>query len=59
MNKDKLKNMKSSEQLFKLWKSYQITSPYSINITFASLFDSLEYITKILSEEEQKSNFMM
>lgn len=50
--KEQLNNMKSSEQLIKLWKSYQITAPYSSNISFDSLFDSLEYITNILSKEE-------
>ena len=50
--KEQLNNMKSSEQLIKLWKSYQITAPYSSNISFNSLFDSLEYITNILSKEE-------
>ncbi len=49
--KEQLKNMMSNEQLIKLWKSYQITAPYSSNISFESLFDSLEYITNILSEE--------
>ncbi len=50
--KEQLNSMKSSEQLIKLWKSYQITAPYSSNISFDSLFDSLEYITNILIEEE-------
>ena len=50
--KEQLNNMKSSEQLIKLWKSYQITAPYSSNISFNSLFNSLEYITNILSKEE-------
>ena len=44
--------MKSNEQLIKLWKNYQITAPYSSNISFENLLDSLEYITNILSEEE-------
>ena len=42
--------MKSSEQLIKLWKNYQIIAPYSNNISFDSLFELLEYITNILSE---------
>ena len=50
--KEQLNNMKSSEQLKKLWKSYQITAPYSSNISFESLLDSLEYITNNLSEEK-------
>ena len=50
--KEQLNNMKSNEQLIKLWKSYQITAPYSSNISFDSLFDSLKYITTILSEED-------
>ncbi len=50
--KEQLDNMKASEQLIKLWKSYQITAPYSSNVSFDRLFDSLEYITNILSEEE-------
>ncbi len=49
--KEQLENMKSSEQLIKLWKSYQITAPYSRDVSFDRLFDSLEYITNILSEE--------
>ncbi len=49
--KEQLDNMKSSEQLIKLWKSYQITAPYSRDVSFDRLFDSLEYITNILSEE--------
>ena len=50
--KEQFNNMKSNEQLIKLWKNYQITAPYSSNISFDSLFDSLEYITNILIEEE-------
>ncbi len=50
--KEQLENMKSSEHLIKLWKSYQITAPYSRDVSFDRLFDSLEYITNILSEEE-------
>ena len=50
--REQLSNMKTSEQLIKLWGKYQITAPYSSNISFDSLFDSLEYITNILSEEE-------
>ncbi len=49
--KEQLKTMKSSKQLIKLWKSYQITAPYSSKISFYKLFDSLEYITNILSDE--------
>ena len=48
--KEQLDNMKSSEQLIKLWKNYQIIAPYSNNISFDSLFELLEYITNILSE---------
>ena len=44
--------MKTSEQLVGLWTKYQITSPYSSSISFEKLFDSLDYITNILSEEE-------
>lgn len=47
--KEQLNNMKTSDQLIKLWKSYQITAPYSSNISFDSLFDSLEYITNLLN----------
>ncbi len=50
--KEQLNNMKSSKQLIKLWKNYQITAPYSSNISFDDLFDSLECITNILIEEE-------
>lgn len=49
--KEQLENMKSSEQLIRLWKNYQQTAPYSSNISFGKLFDSLEYITNILSDE--------
>ena len=49
--KEQLENMKTSEQLIKLWKSYQITAPYANGIDFDLLFDSLEYLTNILSEE--------
>ncbi len=47
--REQLDNMKTSKQLIKLWNNYQITAPYSSNISFESLFDSLEYITNILS----------
>ena len=50
--REQLSNMKTSEQLVGLWTKYQITAPYSSNISFDNLFDSLEYITNILSEEE-------
>ncbi len=50
--REQLDNMKTSKQLIKLWNNYQITAPYSSNISFESLFDSLEYITNILSEQE-------
>ena len=50
--KEQLSNMKISEQLIKLWEKYQITAPYSSDISFENLFDSLDYITNILSEEE-------
>ena len=50
--REQLSNMKTSEQLIKLWGKYQITAPYSSDISFDSLFDSLEYITNTLSEEE-------
>ena len=50
--KKQLNNMKLNEQLINLWKSYQITAPYCNDISFESLFVSLEYVTNILSEEE-------
>ena len=50
--KKQLSNMKTSEQLIKLWGKYQITAPYSSGIFFENLFDSLNYITSILSEEK-------
>ena len=50
--REQLSNMKTSEQLVGLWTKYQITSPYSSSISFEKLFDSLDYITNILSEEE-------
>lgn len=50
--KKQLSNMKTSEQLIELWGKYQITAPYSSGIFFENLFDSLNYITSILSEEK-------
>ncbi len=50
--KEQLENMKSSEQLIRLWKNYQQTAPYSSNISFDNLFESLKYINEILSKEE-------
>ena len=50
--REQLSNMKTSEQLIKSWEKYQITAPYSSDISFENLFDSLDYITNILSEEE-------
>ncbi len=50
--REQLENMKISKGLIKLWKNYQQTSPYSSDISFENLFDSLEYITNMLSEEE-------
>ena len=50
--KKQLSNMKTSEQLIELWGKYQITAPYSSGIFFENLFDSLNYITNILSEEK-------
>ena len=49
--REQLENMKTNETLIKLWKNYQQTSPYSSNILFEDLFSSLEYITRILSEQ--------
>ncbi len=50
--KEQLSNMKTNNQLMILWKKYQVTAPYSSDIFFENLFDSLDYITNILSEEE-------
>ena len=33
-------------------ENYQVTDPYSKDIDYETLFDSLEYITNILSKEE-------
>ena len=44
-------NMKTNETLINLWRNYQQTSPYSSGILFEDLFSSLEYITRILSEQ--------
>ena len=49
---EQLENMKTSKQLTRLWENYQTTTPYSSEISFENLFDSLEYITNILNEEE-------
>ena len=49
--REQLENMKTNETLIKLWKNYQQTSPYTSNILFEDLFSSLEYITRILSEQ--------
>ncbi len=32
--REQLDNMKTSKQLIKLWNNYQITAPYSSNISF-------------------------
>ena len=50
--KKQLKNMKTSSELKRLWEKYNQTSPYSNEIKFEDLFNSLEYITDIVSEEE-------
>ena len=50
--KEQLSNMKKNNKLMILWKKYQVTAPYSSDIFFENLFDSLDYITNILSEEE-------
>ncbi len=50
--REQLSNMKISDQLIRLWTKYQVTAPYSSGISFENLFDSLNYITNILSEEE-------
>ena len=50
--KKQLKNMKTSNELKRLWEKYNQTSPYSSEIKFEDLFNSLEYITDIVSEEE-------
>ncbi len=49
--REQLSNMKTSEQLIRLWEKYQINAPYSSNISFDNLFDSLDYITNILDNE--------
>ncbi len=49
--KEQLENMKTSEQLIKLWKSYQITAPYANRIDFDLLFESLYFITDLLKED--------
>ncbi len=49
--REQLSNMKTSEQLIKLWAKYQINAPYSSNISFENLFISLDYITNILDNE--------
>ena len=49
---EQLSNMKTSDQLIRLWTKYQVTAPYSSGISFENLFDSLNYITNILNEEE-------
>ncbi len=47
-----LKMLKTNDNLVRLWKNYQVTDPYSKDIDYETLFDSLEYITNILSKEE-------
>lgn len=47
-----LEMLKTNDNLIRLWKNYQVTDPYSKDIDYETLFDSLEYITNILSEEE-------
>ncbi len=46
--KEQLNNMKSNERLIKLWQNYQITAPYSNQINFDYLFDTLYFITGLL-----------
>lgn len=50
--KEQLENMKTSKQLIRLWENYQLTSPYSKDIDYESLFEALDYISNILSETE-------
>lgn len=47
-----LEMLKTNDNLIRLWKNYQVTDPYSKDIDYETVFDSLEYITNILSEEE-------
>lgn len=49
--REQIENMRTSEQLIELWDNYQQTSPYSSDILFNNLFDSLKYITNILSDD--------
>lgn len=44
--------LKTNDNLIRLWENYQLTDPYSKNIDYESLFESLDYITNILSKEE-------
>lgn len=50
--KEQLKKIKTNENLIKLWKNYQKTSPYSCQVQYEDLFITLEYITNILSTTE-------
>ena len=46
-----LKNMKSNERLITLWNKYKVTAPYTEKIEYDDLFEPLENITNILSNE--------
>lgn len=51
--KEQLDNIRSSENLMKLWKNYKITAPYSEKIEFSDLFGALDYVTNLLCEDEE------
>lgn len=47
-----LEMLKTNDNLIRLWKNYQVTDPYSKDIDYETLFESLNYLTKILNEEQ-------
>lgn len=49
--KETLQNLKKSERINSLWKNYQLTAPYSKNIDYLELFESLDKITKKLEND--------
>jgi len=42
--------MRVNQRLISLWRNYQISAPYSNNIKYEDLFDTLGSITEIFSD---------
>lgn len=50
--KEEVEDIRTNKKLISLWRNYQKTAPYSVNIEYGDLFKEIERITNILSEEE-------